>query len=195
MPRYTPPREQSYRSKYDRDIARTGDVGNALTSHFVNGITQSDPRQAYHTSANAAFKRFQTRLGENVRQLRGQQAGMGRLDTGFATEDEDRLVTRMGEDLNTELSSRALQAEGLYLDSLNMAGVYGDRFSDRAMAARGGEYHTERSQRMQDEADRRSALGGLISAGISATGTALGGPIGGALVNRFLAPQAKKKVA
>lgn len=196
MARYqSPTREQRYRSQYDQDIAKQGDVGSALTDNFVSGITGSDPRKAFETSAQAAFQRFSKNLNRNVSTLRGQQVGMGRLDTGFATQDDDRLVEGMGEDLNREISSRALQAEGMELDRLNMAGSYGDRYSDRAMSARGGEYHTERSQRYQDEADRKRGWGSLISAGIGAAGTVLGGPIGGALASKYLAPAVTKKVA
>jgi hypothetical protein len=185
--------EERLRKDYYGDIARTGKVGEALTGRFVNDISTLDPSKGFETSTNAAFERFKRNvLGRGVRDLRGEQVGMGRLDTGFAGQDEDRLIEYGLEDLNREVASKALQAQGLDLDRVATMGSFADRYSSRAMDARGGEYQTLRQQRLADAAQRRSALGGLLQAGITAAGTVAAGPIGGAIANRFIAPQVAK---
>lgn len=183
--RYAKSREERMRDRYDQDVNRMGEVGRTLTDHFSEGI-QSDPRASFERAVEAAHSMFKRRLGENVRDLRSQQVGMNRLDTGFATEDEDRLFTESAERMHDQIGSRALQAEGLNLDRLAIAGGAGERMSGEAMAARGGEYQTLRQQRLQRESEKRRGRGNLIGSLITGAASVATGPIGDAIADRFI---------
>jgi hypothetical protein len=184
--------EDRMRDQYYADIDRTGQIGRTLTDRFVGDVTSYNPRLAFEESTKAVFDTFHRDLGRNVRGLRASQVGMGRLDTGFATGDEDRLIEGSAEGLHREIAGRGLQAEGLNLDRLGILGAHANAYSDRALEARGGEYQTIRQQRLAEQAQKRSGLGQLLGAGISAVGTIAGGPIGGAIANRWIAPKVAK---
>jgi hypothetical protein len=173
-------REAYYRQNYDQNINQTGAAGSALMGGFQSGIAE-DPRASFQGSMHSAFDQFKERFGEGLQDLRGQQVAMGRMRTGFATEDEDHLWRGHTRDLNNTLADRAMQAEGLNQQRLGMMGAYGDRFSERAMDAGAGEYQSMRAQRLQNNADKKRGWGNLIGAGLVAAGTLAGGPIGGAL--------------
>lgn len=173
-------RELQMQGLYDQDVARVGAAGNALLGGFQAGI-QEDPRAAYERAAGSAFSRYGRNISEGIRDLRGQQVGMGRLKTGFATDDEDDLYRNITEDFSNTLADRALQAEGLNQNRLGMMGGYGTALTTEALGARVGEYQTLRAQRMQDEADRRKSRGSLIGSLAGVAGTILAGPVGGAV--------------
>lgn len=178
-------RELAQRQAYDMEVSRTGRIGNTLRQQFVGGISNFNPQQAYEARLRAAQQQFQHRFGEGLQQLRGQQVGMGRLNTGFATGDEDRLFRQLGQDYAQTASSAAQNLNSQRLQQLNMIGNYGQQASNSALEARAGEYQTLRHQRLQDQASRRSGISGLIQGGLGAVGTILGGPIGGAIASRW----------
>lgn len=117
-----------------------------------------DPRESTRRAARAGFREFERDLSENLERLRGRQVGMGRLDTGFAQQDEDRLVRAGIEDLNRELASNALQESSLQLRNLE-----GRRRGNRYLDMLTGERERER----QDERD-------LFESGGTLLGTAAG---------------------
>ena len=184
--------EDRMRDQYYADIDRTGQIGRTLSDRFVSNATSYDPRVAFQESAQAVMAGHRKELGRSLQGLRASQVGMGRINTGFATDDEDRLVEGAEESLNRTIADRALQAEGLNLDHMSMLGAHANAYSDRALEARGGEYQTLRGQRLADKANKRSGIGRLIGAGITAVGTIAGGPIGGAIANRWIAPRVAK---
>ena len=177
-------REERYRNRYDGGIAGTEEAGRKLTRNFTDGATNFDPRKGFDEYVTGAHNRFRREFKQDVGDLRGQQVGMGRLDTGFATGDENRLFESSAARMQEGIASRAVQVQGQELDRLNMVGSMGSAYDERALAAVGGEYQTIRQQRLQDEANKRRGWGNVISATLGAAGTVLAGPIGGALVNK-----------
>ena len=172
-------RERNYQQQYDRGIQETGRHGSALLGNFTSGITNYNPSQAFERHARSATQGFQRDFKKNLGHLRSQQSARGRTKTGFAFQDEDRLFEGMSQHLNEVIGRAALQTSGLELDRLGMAGSMGSALSGRAMDARGGEYHTERGQRFQDQADRRnmwtSIIGSIFGAGGQIAGASAGG--------------------
>ena len=69
---------------YDQQVAQTGSIGNELRMRFVGGINRYDPSAAYKARLRQAQDMFQERFGEGVKNLRSQQTGMGRLNTGLS---------------------------------------------------------------------------------------------------------------
>lgn len=102
-----------------------------------------DPRESTRRAARAGFREFERDLAENLERLRGRQVGRGRLDTGFAFEDEDRLIRSGIEDLNRELASNALRESALELRNLE-GRRRGNRFLDLLTGERERERQEER---------------------------------------------------
>jgi len=171
--------ENRLRREYYDDIARTGRTGAALGRRFVSGISEFSPQMAFERRVQAAENQTRERFARDLESLRGSQAAAGRLRTGFATEDEDRLLRASRMDLQNLIGSAALQTSGMELDRLGLLGSYGDRLSERAMAARAGELYSLRDQRAQDTSDRRSFWGNIISGVLTAGGAVAGGLLGG----------------
>ena len=175
-------REMVLRDQWDADVAKTGAVGSQLLDGFAGDLQSFNPSDAFGRRLAAAQNQFRRDWTKGVGNLRASQVGRGRLNTGFGFEDEDRLFEVLGARFADTAGNAALQAAGLDLSKLGLHGNIASALTDRAMAARGGEYQTLRQQRLQDAADRRRGWGDLLGSLISAGGTILGGPIGGALV-------------
>ena len=175
-------REEQMRRDYYRDIDSTGRAGSALTQQFTQGIGAFDPQAALDRRLQSEHDMFAENFGEDLMDLRGRQSKMGRNLTGFGQQDEDRLLRDSRRNLQRVSGQLALQTSGQELDRLGMIGQLGDRKSERTLSARSGEYQTTRQQRLEDERSRRSRWGNLLTAGLGAAGTILGGPIGGALL-------------
>jgi hypothetical protein len=93
-------------------------------------LDEFDPFEAVGTSARAGFETFRDDFSEFLRDFRGQQVGSGRLDTGFAVEDEDRVLFRGLQDLNRQIAGQALGASSLKLSAISRADQSRDRFLD-----------------------------------------------------------------
>lgn len=179
--------EDLRRRYYDRLKTSEGDA-DRLMQEYTQSAGAGDPRAAFRESSQAAFDTFKEQFSDNLSDLRGQQVGQGRLNTGFRFDDEDRLFKGMGENLNRTISDRALDAERLVQNQTAQRAGMAQWAGDRATAGVGGEYHTLRGQRMQDERDgrerrdsrRRGRWNTLLGLGGAAIGFGLGGPGGAA---------------
>lgn len=136
-------------------------------------------------ASRAAFDDYRRDFDRGIEGLRGQQVGMGRLRTGFATEDEDRLGEDMNRRLAQELSRNAFMAASLDLqntEGIGRAGTEARAGSDAALA--GG---LDRAQAAENERrQRRSRFLGVLAGGAGAAiGGLAGGPAGAALGARL----------
>lgn len=163
------------------DLDRSRRVGQSLEDAFVTGMTGFDPYASYREATQGAFGDFRRQFTDQLRALRGQQVGMGRINTGFATADEDRLFTELGSRLLDTLSQGAMQAGQQRLQQLGQMGDYASQQRGLAMEGAFGDWATRYQQRAADQASKRSMWGNIIGAGLGLVGTALGGPIGSAL--------------
>src|SRR5690606_23126011 len=148
-------------------LGRSRRIGEALEDQYVSGISGFDPYAAYREQAQGAFNQFRRSFADQLSRLRGQQVGMGRLRTGFATADEDRLFLEMADRLNDVLAQGALQAAGLNLQRLGQMGDYAAQQRNLALQGYFGDWATRYQQQMADRASKR----------------ALWGQLGGALIN------------
>lgn len=135
-----------------------------------------DPTEAAARAGRAAWETFQEDLGRQIERLRGQQVRMGRLRTGFGTEDEDRLVQYGLRDLNRALARNALAASQLGLRNIEglsrTAALTRGRYLDLLAGQRDWETAMENLRRAQ-RFRRRGALGGVLGLGLGALGGAL----------------------
>jgi len=176
-------------NRYMNALGRAGSTGDAAESRYYDELTGFDPQASFEKSARGAYTGFREQLGEDIRGLRGSQVGMGRLNTGFATGDEDRLVSRSAERFESMLGDRAMQTAGMNFQRIQAIGDYGDRTSNRYLDMLAG--GLDRAQADQNaRRQRRGAMSGGIGAalgGLAGTfllpglGTEAGAAIGGAL--------------
>lgn len=166
-----------------RSRAADRDAG-ASRNQFQDAVTGFDPSAYLRESAEGQFNQFRGQLNEDMADLRGSQVGLGRLNTGFATEDEDRMVRTGMDRLNNQLMGNAMQAGGM---EQRRQGMMGDMYrADRGRADNLYGMQTDLGvsqgqQRLQDRASRRGMWGNIVGGLAGAAGTVLGGPIGGAL--------------
>lgn len=126
-----------------------------------------DAREYAKEAAGASFADYEEDFEKGIRDLRGQQVSMGRLRTGFATEDEDELVQDLNRRTARELARGAFTAAGLDLENQNL-------IDERAA----GLHDVLQARRNQNQKKRRGLLGFLGGAVGGVGGFLLGGPQG-----------------
>jgi hypothetical protein len=158
---------ESYRNRYEQALFE---------------MPQQNAGEYLQQANQGAFNQFKTQFGENLADLRGHQAGMGRgMGSGFGGRDEDRLFTRMGADLNNTMMANSFRAADLdygqrnrYMDALGSRIDRADDRMERADVRRDDRADTATAQRLSDKAGKREMWAGLGAGLIGAAGT-LGG--------------------
>jgi hypothetical protein len=168
------------KNRYIRAMGRQGELAGQGEDLFFEQASAFDPYAAAERSARGMFDTFREDLGQDIGDLRGQQVGMGRLDTGFATEDEDRLITGGIRNLNNEIAGRSMQAAGMDWQRIQGIGGaamhYGDNYLD--LVSGGLDRYTAEENAKRS---RKKGIFGAIGTGLGAIGGfALGGPAGAA---------------
>lgn len=112
------------RGQYDSAVR--GAMGRSTTADrdFYNRATSFDPYAAVEQTAMGSYNLLADQLDRRLKGLRGQQVGMGRLNTGFATSDEDDLVREGRDQLTNMLLAASMNAAQMDLSRTNMLGSY-----------------------------------------------------------------------
>jgi hypothetical protein len=135
-----------------------------------------DPFAAVQQSAQGAFNSFRNRLSKQIAALRGNQVGMGRMmDSGWAQQDEDELVTEGIEGLNNEIMRNSTAAAGMDMQNRQFGASQAQERTGRYYDLMAGQRDAEIGQSNA----KRGSRDNLISAGMGLAGNILGGPIGG----------------
>ncbi|KKL75779.1 hypothetical protein LCGC14_2051510, partial [marine sediment metagenome] len=66
--------------------------GERAEDFYLDKATSFDPTEAVERYGQAAYSDFSRELDRRMEASRGESVGMGRLNTGFAVEDEDRVT-------------------------------------------------------------------------------------------------------
>lgn len=136
-----------------------------------------DPERSVGQFAQGAWEALRPQLNEAIGDLRGSQVGMGRLNTGFATGDEDRLMTRAMSDLSSQIAQQSVAAQGLALQGIGAWGSMYGQDLNLLTTERELEVARELARRQEREARRASIWGAVGTLG----GAVLGGPVGSAI--------------
>jgi len=128
------------RNRYTDALNRTGGQAELGEDAFLDRATEFDASSYMREAATGAWNEFLPQLDRRIEGLRGEQVGMGRLNTGFATEDEDRLVSEGLGRLTNQLSEQALGAAGLNLDNQRQIGGYASEQGGRYLDLIAGQY-------------------------------------------------------
>lgn len=172
---------------YNRYMAAFGPTqrrGERAEDFYLDEATSYDPTEALERYGGAAYRGFERNLGRRMETLRGEQVGMGRLETGFATEDEDYLITDLAERYQDNLSRQALGASALELRNIEGVGAYGAERSNTYLDLLSGQLDRETAEKNAKKRLLGSVFGSVLGAAGTVAGAAIGGPPGAAIGNR-----------
>lgn len=180
------------RGQYDSAVR--GAMGRSTTADrdFYNRATSFDPYAAVEQTAMGSYNLLADQLDRRLKGLRGQQVGMGRLNTGFATSDEDDLVREGRDQLTNMLLAASMNAAQMDLSRTNMLGSYaGQQQQNYYDLLSGGldRETAERNARQQKRGGLWGAVGAIGGAALGSVvpgvGTMLGAQLGGMLGNQL----------
>lgn len=153
---------------------------------YQQRVREFDPYAAAERSAIGQFNSFREMLQRDIGDLRGEQAGMGRLNTGWAQQGEDELVSGSMDRLNNQIMANANHAASMDLSRIGQMGSYG--------VQRSGQFYDLLSSQLDREQaaknarrSRRAGLFGTVGTiagagiGMLAGNPLLGAQVGGAL--------------
>ncbi len=132
---------------------------------YLEGATSFDPTAALERYGEASYRGFERNLGREMETLRGSAVGAGRLDTGFQTEDEDRVVTDLAERYQDSLARKSLEATALEQRNLEGVGAYGAGRENTYFDLLSGQMDRETAERNAKKKLIGNVLGGLFGAG------------------------------
>lgn len=172
--------------RFNSAMNRANTQGREAEDEYLRRAQEYDPQESIDRSARASFDSVRGDMNEAVGDLRGQQVGMGRLDTGFATGDEDRLVRSAYDRLNNTLSQNAMFGEQLSMQNTQALGRFGSEQSGRYLDLMSGQMDREQAARNAQK-ERQAGLfggiaklaGGALGSLLGPAGTAVGAKLGG----------------
>ena len=132
---------------------------------YLEGATTFDPTASVERYGQAAYRGFERNLGREMETLRGSAVGAGRLDTGFQTEDEDRVVTDLGERYHDSLARQSLGATALEQRNLEGVGAYGAGQQNSYLDLISGQLDRETAEKNAKKKLIGDVLGSLFGAG------------------------------
>ncbi len=172
--------KESFRGRFVTGMNESYRTSNETGQEFRRRATAYDPYEAVRTAATGAFEELRPELERSVEDLRGQQVAMGRLNTGFANEDEDRLVEGAFRNLNNEVARNSVAAAGLDLQGINALGAFSQHARDQYLdLVAGGLDHitAEENAKKQKRGGLFGALGSIVG-GVGGFVLSGGNPIG-----------------
>jgi hypothetical protein len=172
-------------NRYLTALRGSGQRSQKATTDYERDSAAYDPQASFETSAKGAYANFREDLKRDVSDLRGQQVSMGRLRTGYGTEDEDRLISESSSRFENTLADRAMQTEQLRYSNMRDRGNYAVDSNNTYLELLAGGMDRETAEenaRRERKGDRLSGLLGLAGAGI---GAVAGGPAGASLGARI----------
>jgi hypothetical protein len=153
------------RNRYTDAMNRTGSVAERAEDTYLDRATNFDATDYVNKAAQGAWNQFMPQLNRDIGTLRGQQVGMGRLDTGFATEDEDRLVAESTGRFTDQLAQTAVEGAGLQLRNDQGLGDFGSQYGNRYLDLISGQLDQKTAQQ---NAKKGGGLGDWVRAGAGA---------------------------
>jgi hypothetical protein len=163
-------RSQTY-NRYMAAFDPTKKRADTAQDWYLEGAMGFDPTASLERYGEASYRGFERNLGREMETLRGSAVGAGRLNTGFQTEDEDRVVTDLGERYQDSLARQSLGATSLELRNLEGVGAYGAGQQNTYLDLISGQMDRETAERNA----KKKLLGNVLGAGLGAAGMFFGG--------------------
>lgn len=152
--------------------ANRGQQADAATKDYQTANAGFDPKAAYADYTKGAIGDFNTQLSKQLTTLKGSEAGAGRLDSGFYDQDQGKVVTDLGTNLQNQLSQQALNVTGLQEQDINRRGNYASGVNQDYNDLLAGQLDRETAQQNAKRQQRGAFITGLASVAGSALGRA-----------------------
>lgn len=165
---------------YDAATKRRGQVAQSTEQSYLDADNAFDPQQALNQYSEGAISNFHTQLSKELAGLKDSEAGGGRLNSGFFDEDQGKVATDLGTQLQSDLNQHALETAGMRQQQIAQRGQYAQGANQDYNDLLSGELDR---QQAADNA-KRQQKGSLLGAGATIAGTIFGGPIGGAIAKK-----------
>jgi hypothetical protein len=149
-------------------------TGQGLEGEYLQRLRSFDPMAAATQASQAQYSMAMPMIREQLDDLRGQQAGVGRLRSGYGMGDQDRLLTRNLEHLNQSTVARAMEAAQMQAANTGAMGNYAQGLNNQYFDAAYGMMASDQDRRAAEKASRRGMWGSLLGAGIQGAGYVLG---------------------
>lgn len=167
-----------------RGMHRAEELGADAERSYLDRAKDYSAQDALNTSARGAFDMVSEDLSEAIGDLRGSQVATGRLKTGFADIDEDRLSRSVYRDFSNNLAQKALQAEGLNVRNMEGMARFGNTVSERGASMASGQRDYEEYLNKKKGKKWGKILGGVGAVagsffGQPALGAKIGSSVGG----------------
>ena len=160
------PTQNRYYAAFDPTQRR----GERAEDFYLDRATSYDPTEAVERYGAAAYRDFSRNLDRRMERSRGESVGMGRLNTGFAVEDEDRVTIDLAERYQDDLARQALGASALEQRNISEVGRYGAERSNTYLDLLSGGLDRETAERNS----KRKFWGNLLGSVFGAAGAAVG---------------------
>ncbi len=157
--------------RYEAAFDPTKRRADQAQDYYLEGATSFDPTESLERYGEASYRGFERNLGREMETLRGSAVGAGRLNTGFQTEDEDRVVTDLAERYQDSLARQSLGATSLELRNLEGVGAYGAGQQNTYLDLISGGLDRETSERNA----KKKLLGNVLGGAFGAAGRIFGG--------------------
>lgn len=166
-------KSQTY-NRYMQAFDPTKKRADTAQDFYLEGAMGFDPTAALERYGEASYRGFERNLGRQMGELRGSAVGAGRLNTGFQTEDEDRVVTDLAARYQDDLARQSLGATSLELRNLEGVGAYGAGQQNTYLDLLSGQMDRETAERNEKKKLIGSILGSLFGAGAKIASGGLG---------------------
>jgi len=184
-PEPTSPLERSsLERRFGSALERTEASSIEQEEDFLERAGEFDPYTQVGEAARGAFDLIREPLGEDIEALRGSAVAAGRLNTGFQTEDEDRLIRGALDRLNSEIARNAVAAAGLDLERIQSIGSFASSTNNSFLELLGGGFDIDEENRRREteEEEKKGSIFGTIGSILGGVGGFfLGGPPGAAI--------------
>ena len=179
--------EQAATTAFDNTARYAGQIGQDAVRTGYERTRDFDPSKALNEYARGAWGEILTGEGgikDQLRDLRGQAVGAGRLDTGFFDEDQGAVIRRGMSTFGNQLAQQSMNATALM--QRNNQALYGigaeqQGVSMDALASRREEMINARREQQERRRKRKRGIAGAIGGVLGGVGGFLvGGPAGAA---------------
>lgn len=161
-------------NRYQAAFDPTKKRADTAQDFYLGGAMNFDPTESLERYGQAAYRGFERNLGREMESLRGSAVGAGRLNTGFQTEDEDRVVTDLGERYQDSLARQSMYATSLEQRNLEGVGAWGAGQQNTYFDLISGQMDRETAERNAKKKLIGDVLGGLFGAGARVASAGLG---------------------
>ncbi len=155
------------------------DYGARGEGDYLNRAENFNAQDSVNNFAKGAYGSISRALTQNLGNLRDESVGAGRLDTGFYTEDQGKVLSTATGQLSDAIAQGSLQAAGLQQRNDEGLGQFGQNATNNygdLLTARRGEVEQDYRDAQDRQRKRKGGIGAALGTGL---GYLAGGPVGG----------------